>query len=78
MRKRRVMAAAGILCITAAAVWILGYENQRELVLPERKVTFISPMANAGYWGNVAGGLIDRGAEYNIHVKCVGFSELNL
>lgn len=78
MRKKLVIAATGILWIVVSGMWIFLGEKSEELVLPERKITFISPMANSGYWGNVAGGIMDRGEQYNIHVKCVGFSELNL
>ena len=78
MGKKFVIAVAGVLWIAASGIWVFLGGKPKKFILPERKITFISPMANSGYWGNVAGGIIDRGEQYNIHVKCVGFSELNI
>lgn len=78
MRKWLVMAAAGFILAAASGAWVFLGEDGENMDLPEYKITFISPMANFGYWGNVAGGIVDTGEQHNIHVKCVGFSELNL
>lgn len=70
--------AAGVILFTAGEIWLLVGETYDGASVPERKITFVSPMANTGYWGITAGGIRDRAKEYGIHVKCVGFSELDV
>lgn len=78
MKKEMAMLAAGVILFTAGEIWLLAGETYDGASVPERKITFVAPMANAGYWGITAGGLRDRASEYGIHVKCIGFSELDV
>ncbi|MCI7812771.1 MAG: substrate-binding domain-containing protein [Lachnospiraceae bacterium] len=45
--------------------------------IPEKRITFISPMASAGYWEIIATGIMDSGKENEISTKFIGFTELN-
>ncbi len=78
MKKWFAAMAAGIVLAAVSGIWLASEMGQEEITLQEYKITFIAPMANSGYWGNAAGGVLDTGEQYNINVKCVGFSELNL
>ena len=58
-------------------IWFVFGNEKEQSVLAERRISFISPMANSGYWGNAAGGIWDTGSKSGMDVKCVGFSELD-
>lgn len=78
MKKEFILAAAGILWVLTGITQLEAKENQEEISVQDYKITFIAPIANAGYWGNAAGGILDTSALYDISVKCVGFSEIDL
>lgn len=63
--------------IVLGGIWLVFGNEKEQSVVAEKRISFISPMANSGYWGNVAGGIWDMGAASEMDVKCVGFSELN-
>ena len=41
----------------------------------DRRITFISPFANSGYWGTMAHGIITEGDLLGYDTKCVSFSD---
>lgn len=75
---KKWLAGAIILVIMLGGIWFVFGNEEEQSTLAERRITFISPMANSGYWGNVAGGILDKGNDCGMDVKCVGFSGLNL
>lgn len=77
MKKEIAVIAAGIVLFTAGELWLLAGETHDRVIVPEKRITFIAPMANTGYWAYMAGGIQERAEEYGIHVKCIGFSELD-
>lgn len=74
---KRWLAAFSVVMMLGG-IWFVFRNEEEQNMLPGRRITFISPMANSGYWGNVAGGILDKGNACDMDVKCVGFSELNL
>lgn len=73
---KNLIAGAALLTLFASS---LGFVHIRKMnIIPkETRITFVSPFANANYWGRTAKGITEAAAASDTDVKCIGFTELN-
>lgn len=74
----KILAGAGIglaLLMSAGLYFI----PEKEITRREKRITFVAPIANTGYWGRAAMGILEtvEESESDVDVKCIGFSKLD-
>lgn len=76
MKKWMWIGTFGILAAVNAG-FLHGLKEEYEKPASKR-ITFIAPVANEGYWALTALGAEETGKKLDMDVKCVGFSSLDL
>lgn len=64
----------GLVFLMSAGLYFMPEE---EIAPREKRITFVAPIANSGYWGRAAMGILEEAKELDVDVKCIGFSELD-
>lgn len=74
--KGKILVGAGIAALFASSLGIF-WSREKQVDIPEKRITFVAPFANTGYWGKAAMGSVERGRELGMDVKCIGFTKLD-
>lgn len=71
MRRKLPFILGGI--VVFVSMYLAFEDRQTDTAISDKRVTFIAPVANNGYWGQMAIAIQEAGEEAGIDVKCVGF-----
>lgn len=75
MRKNFIFGFSILVIVLGFSFVVRNPKNNVEI--SDRRITFIAPIANNGYWGQAAIAIQESGRELGIDVKCVGFVQEN-
>lgn len=59
------------IVIAAVSMSVIAIPPKQTVRKKEKRITFVAPMVNTGYWGRAGYGAIEAGEKYGIDVKCV-------
>lgn len=75
--KKRVWLLVGGAVVLAAGFWELFHIKEDHFLERGKRITYISPNADGGYWTRIAQEIVETTKADGIDVKCIGFRELD-